>query len=410
MIYLPKQPAMQRLQAFKFELMPNGAQARQMRRFVGACRFVYNKALAFQKERHDRGDKKLGYAGLCKLLTDWRNDTETAWLAKAPVHPLQQTLKDLERAYTNFFAKRSGFPRFRRKGETNGFRYPDPKQFKLDESNAKLFLPKLGWVRYRKSRPVLGDLRQMTVTSAGGRWFISIQTEQECAVPVHPEQQREIAIDLGARKDFALAIGQDGAMVKTLNAYRKAEGRLRHLQRCLSRKKKGSKNRAKARHRLARCHFKVANQRKDFLHKASHILTRDYGVIVIEDLKVKEMTASKVNPKQRNKAILDQGWFMFRQMLQYKAQWRGGLVIAIDPAHTSTTCSACGHCNPLNRPSPDRFRCVACGHTMQADQNAAINIQRAGHARLVCGEDISQRESGVASMKQEHSRADRGSQ
>jgi putative transposase len=317
---------------------------------------------------------------------------------------------DLDGAFKRFFAKQARFPRFKRREQAQGICYPDPKQFKLDEANAKVFLPKLGWVRYRKSRAVIGELRQMTVTTAGGRWFVSIQTERECAVPVHPEQQREIAIDLGARKDFALAIGQDGAMVKTLNAYRKAEGRLRHLQRCLSRKKKGSKNRAKARHRLARCHFKVANQRKDFLHKASHILTRDYGVIIVEDLKVKEMTASKVNPKQRNKAILDQGWFMFRQMLQYKAQWRGGLVIAIDPAHTSTTCSACGHCNPLNRPSPDRFRCVACGHTMQADQNAAINIQRAGHARLACGEDISQRESGAASMKQEHSRADRGSQ
>jgi putative transposase len=401
---------MKRQQAFRFELIVHPGQTRMLRRFTGACRDVYNRGLAHQKANYQSGGKFINYEGMCKVLTAWRSDPSLPWLKAAPSQSLQQTLKDLDRAYKRFFAGAARFPKFKRKEMTVGICYPTPGQFKLDEANAKVFLPKLGWVRYRKSRPVLGDLRQMTVTSAGGRWFISIQTEQECAEPAHPEQQREIAIDLGARKDFALAIGQDGAMVKTLNAYRKAEGRLRHLQRCLSRKKKGSKNRAKARHRLARCHFKVANQRKDFLHKASHILTRDYGVIVIEDLKVKEMTASKVNPKQRNKAILDQGWFMFRQMLQYKAQWRGGLVIAIDPAHTSTTCSACGHCNPLNRPSPDRFRCVACGHTMQADQNAAINIQRAGHARLVCGEDISQRESGVASMKQEHSRADRGSQ
>jgi putative transposase len=345
---------------------------------------------------------------MCKWLPGWKK--ELPWLKEAPSHTLQKALKDLDQAYKNFFAGRAKFPRFKRRGGHESFQEFDPNCFRLDESNARIMLPKLGMVRYCKSRDTLGNPKSVTVTRTAGRWFISIQTERECAVPVHPEQQREIAIDLGARKDFALAIGQDGAMVKTLNAYRKSEGRLRHLQRCLSRKKKGSKNRAKARHRLARCHFKVANQRKDFLHKASHILTRDYGVIVIEDLKVKEMTASKVNPKQRNKAILDQGWFMFRQMLQYKAQWRGGLVIAVDPAHTSTTCSACGHCNPLNRPSPDRFRCVACGHTMQADQNAAINIQRAGHARLACGEDISQSESGAASMKQEHSRADRGSQ
>src|SRR5690606_28779212 len=102
---------MQRLQAFKYELMPDGQQARQMCRFAGSCRFVYNKALALQKERYERGEKKLGYAGLCKQLTEWRNGTETPWLADAPTHPLQQALKDLERAYSNFFAKRADFPR-----------------------------------------------------------------------------------------------------------------------------------------------------------------------------------------------------------------------------------------------------------------------------------------------------------
>ena len=116
---------MKRLQAFKYELMPNGEQQRQMRRFAGSCRFVFNKALALQKERYEQGEKKLGYAGLCKELTAWRNSTETAWLADAPVHPLQQTLKDLERAYTNFFAKRADFPRFKKKGRHDSFRYPD---------------------------------------------------------------------------------------------------------------------------------------------------------------------------------------------------------------------------------------------------------------------------------------------
>ena len=106
---------MQRLQAFKYELMPSGEQQRNMRRFAGSCRFVFNKALALQKERYEQGEKKLGYAGLCKLLTEWRNSVETPWLADAPVHPLQQTLKDLERAYSNFFAKRADFPRFKKK-------------------------------------------------------------------------------------------------------------------------------------------------------------------------------------------------------------------------------------------------------------------------------------------------------
>src|SRR5574343_752004 len=175
---------MQRLQAFKYELMPSGEQLRQMRRFAVSCRFVFNKALALQKERYERGEKKLGYAGLCKLLTEWRNSTETAWLADAPVHPLQQTLKDLERAYSNFFAKRADFPRFKKKGQHDSFRYPDPKQIKLDQGNSRIFLPKLGWLRYRNSREASGEVRNVTVSLRGGKWFVSIQTERECEQPV----------------------------------------------------------------------------------------------------------------------------------------------------------------------------------------------------------------------------------
>src|SRR5574343_1978651 len=155
---------MQRLQAFKYELTPNGEQQRQMRRFAGSCRFVFNKALALQKERYEQGEKKLGYAGLCKLLTEWRNSAETTWLADAPVHPLQQTLKDLERAYSNFFAKRADFPRFKKKGQHDSFRDPDPKQIKLDQANSRIFLPKLGVLRYRNSRDVLGAVKNITVS------------------------------------------------------------------------------------------------------------------------------------------------------------------------------------------------------------------------------------------------------
>ena len=129
---------MQRLQADKYELMPDGQQERQMRRFAGSCRFVFNKALALQKQRDEQGEKKLGYAGLCKLLTEWRNGADTPWLSDAPVHPLQQTLKDLERAYSNFFAKRAEFPRFKKKGQRDRFRYPDPKQIKLDQADCRL--------------------------------------------------------------------------------------------------------------------------------------------------------------------------------------------------------------------------------------------------------------------------------
>ncbi|MCK9509938.1 MAG: helix-turn-helix domain-containing protein, partial [Pigmentiphaga sp.] len=136
---------MRRLQAFKYELRPDGQQARQMARFAGSCRFVFNKALAMQKANHEADGKFIGYVAMAKELTAWRNGSETPWLKDAPVHLLQHALKDLERAYKNFFAKRADFPRFKKKGQRDSFRYPDPKQIKLDQGNSRIFLPKLGW-------------------------------------------------------------------------------------------------------------------------------------------------------------------------------------------------------------------------------------------------------------------------
>ena len=135
---------MQRLQAYKYELMPNGQQQRDMRRFAGACRFVFNKALAMQKTHFEAGGKFIGYVAMARHLTAWRHGAETPWLKEAPCHPLQHALKDLERAYKNFFAGRADFPRFKRKGSGDSFRYPDPKQIKFDQANARIFLPKLG--------------------------------------------------------------------------------------------------------------------------------------------------------------------------------------------------------------------------------------------------------------------------
>ena len=129
---------MRRRQAFRYQLQPNGEQQRHLLRFGGSCRFVFNRALALQRERYQRGEKKFGYAGLCKLLTHWRNSPETAWLSDVPVHPLQQSLKDLERAYANFFAKRADFPRFKKRGQHDSFRYPDPKQLRLDAANRRI--------------------------------------------------------------------------------------------------------------------------------------------------------------------------------------------------------------------------------------------------------------------------------
>ena len=383
---------MQRLQAYKYELKPNGEQQRNMRRFAGSCRFVFNKALAMQKALYEQGEKKLGYAGLCKALTAWRNSEDTAWLADAPVHPLQQTLKDLERAYTNFFAKRADFPRFKKKGMGDSFRYPDAKQFKIDAGNSRVFLPKLGWIRYRNSRELLGAAKNITVSSNGGKWFVSIQTEREIAEPVHPSDSI-IGIDVGITRFATLS---DGSFIEPLNTFRKHEQRLARYQRAMSRKTKFSNNWKKAKAKVQKLHARIANVRRDFLHKTSTTISQNHAIVCIEDLQVRNMSKSAAGSSEApgrnvkaksglNKLILDQGWFEFRRQLEYKQVWRGGEVLAVPPRNTSRTCPCCGHVSAENRQTQAEFACVECGYENNADLVGAINVLAAGHAVLACG-------------------------
>ena len=155
-----------------------------MRRFAGACRFVFNRALALQNENHEAGKKYIPYTKMASWLVEWKKDTETEWLKDSPSQPLQQSLKDLERAYKNFFRKRAAFPRFKKRGQNDAFRYP--QGVKLDQENSRIFLPKLGWMRYRNSRQVTGVVKNVTVSQSCGKWYISIQTENEVSTPVHP--------------------------------------------------------------------------------------------------------------------------------------------------------------------------------------------------------------------------------
>ncbi|WKN23629.1 RNA-guided endonuclease InsQ/TnpB family protein [Azotobacter vinelandii] len=381
---------MLRLQAFKFEVMPTGEQQRQMRRFAGSCRFVFNKALAWQKERYEQGESRLGYAGLCKRLTEWRHDPETAWLADAPVHPLQQALKDLERAYANFFAQRADFPRFKKKGRRDSFRYPDPKQIKLNQENSRLFLPKLGWLRYRNSRDVPGTVKNVTVSQCCGKWFVSIQTEREMAQPI--PKGGAVGIDMGVSRFATLS---DGTFYAPLNSFKRHEKRLRKAQRAMSRKTRFSNHWKKAKARVQRIHSRIGHARRDYLHKISTTISQNHAMVCIEDLPVRNLSRSAAGTTEvpgrnvraksgLNKAILDQGWFEFRRQLDYKLAWNGGWLVAVPPRNTSRTCPCCGHVSADDRQSQARFECVECGFEENADMVGAINVSRAGHAWFAC--------------------------
>ena len=371
---------MKRLQAFKFELRPNAAQRRQMRCFAGSCRFVYNKGLALQKARFDAGERKLNYAGLCKHLTQWRSEMETSWLKDAPTHPLQQALKDLERAYTNFFAKRADSPRFKKKGWHDSFRYPDPKQIKLYPMNSRLFLPKLGWLRYRNSRQVLGRVKNVTVSRSCGKWFVSIQTERELEQPL--PRGGAVGIDLSVVRFATLS---DGTFYAPLNSFKRHQTRLRGALQAMSRKRKFSQNWKKAKDRIQRIHARIGNARRDYLHKTSTAISQNYAMVCIEDLQVQNMSKSAAGSTETpgkhvrakaglNKSILDQGWFEFRRQLEYKLSWNGGSLILVPPRNTSRRCPQCDHVSAQNRRTQDRFHCTACGFEENADRVGAINI------------------------------------
>ena len=396
------------IKAFRFQLRTQPGTERTLRRVAGSCRWVWNAALAEQRCRREAGEKFAGFAAMCKWLTAWRNAPATAWLAEAPIHPLQQTLRRLDGAYQRFFAGHGGYPRFKRRGEDPGLRFPDPKQFALDAEHARVKLPKLGWLRMRQSRPVAGVLSNATITAERGKWFVSLQVELPDVLP-----SADVAPTLGIDLGVALfAATSDGRRVEPLAALKKQRRRLRHAQRAVSRKVKGSRNRRKAVDRLGRLHARVAAQRNDWLHKLSTELADAHPVISIEDLKVAAMSASAKGtvdaPGQRvrqkaglNRAILDQGWAEFRRQLEYKCAARGGAVVPVPAAYTSQTCSRCGYRDAGNRRMQALFACLACGHSDNADTQAAQNILAAGlavwSARTdACGAAVSRAKSAKA--------------
>jgi len=377
---------MQRLQAFKYELVPTGEQQRDMRRFAGSCRFVFNKALGLQTANHEAGNKFIRYVEMANLLPTWK--IEFPWLKESPSQALQHSLKNLDRALTNFFEKRTYYPHFKKRGYGDSVRFP--QGFKLDQTNDRVFLPKLGWVRYRNSREVLGVVKNFTVSNRSGKWFVSIQTERKVEQPVaHGDA---VGIDMGVVRFATLS---DGTVYPSINIFKRYAADLRKAQQAMSRKKKFSNNWKKARSRVQKLHVRIANARRDYLHKTSTTISNNHAMVVVEDLQVSSMSRSAAGSVEQpgrnvraksglNRSILDQGWAEFRRQLEYKMLWVGGLLLAVPPQNTSSTCPRCGHVSKENRKSQAVFACVECGFNQNADLVGAINVLRAGHARLAC--------------------------
>ena len=369
--------------SFKFEIRPNGEQQRKIAQFCGCSRFVFNKALDWQKQAYEQDPIiKFSYAKLTALLPQWKKEFE--WLKECHSQVLQQSLKDLESAYRNFFSKRANFPKFKKKGVKDSFRYP--QGIKLEQHNSRIYLPKIGWVRYRNSRDVVGEVKNVTVSQKYGRFFVSIQTEFEQVIPTH--QGGEIGIDMGVARFATLS---NGEYFEPLNSFKKHQNALKKAQQSLSRKVKFSQNWLKQKAKIGKIHHKIRNARQDYLHKISTEICKNHAMIYVEDLQVLNMAKSAKgtteahgkNVKQKsglNRAILDQSWAEFRRQLDYKSQWLGGFLLAVPPQNTSRTCPCCGNIDKANRPTQSAFTCVTCGYTENADVVGALNILARGRA------------------------------
>jgi len=372
-----------------YRLYPTPDQAATLGRWVGAVRFTYNLALEQRRDWYRPG-RRFNFASQCREVTALR--AEVDWLRDVPVHPLQQAIKDLDRAYQNWWAGRALAPTPRKRGMNDAMRFPDPATFafrRLSRRLGEVKLPKLGWIRLRWDRTIPGTVKNITVAHRAGIWTVAAQYEAETVEPA-PSRLPAVGIDRGVAVFAALS---DGTQIAPLNAGKKALASLRRAQRRLARKKRGSNNRRKQVRRVARLHAKVSAARRDFLHKASTAIAKNHGAVVLEKLQVRNMvrsgagTAEKPgrNVRQKaglNRSIYDQGWGAFRTMLAYKLAERGGRLIEVPATYTSQTCSACGLVDASSR-SGLRFCCTGCGHAAHADTNAAINILRRADSALL---------------------------
>ena len=376
--------------AYKFKLKPNQEKESLLAQFAGCSRFIWNRGLAIVKESLDQKTGYINYNSLAKKLTEWKKEPDTDFLKTVHSQPLQQTLKDLEKACKDAFKKDKGFPKFKKKGVHDSFRYP--QGVKVSES--RVFLPKIGWIKFQKSREIKGTIKNTTISKHCGKWYVSFQVELEIEDPKH-QSITSVGIDMGISKFATLS---NGDIFEPINSFKNLQDKLAKEQRKLARKKKFSENWKKQKLIISKIHTKIANTRKDYSHKVSNIISKNHAMIFVEDLKIANMSKSAKGTTESpgkcvkaksglNRSILDQGWFEFFRQLEYKQLWKGGYLHKIDPKYTSQKCSKCGHTHKENRKSQSKFVCVKCGHSENADINAAKNILEAGQSSLAC-EDI----------------------
>jgi putative transposase len=352
--------------AYKTELDPNNVQRTSLLKHAGAARFAYNWGLARRMEEYVMTGKSSNAIELHRQLNALKK-TDFPWMYEVSKCAPQEALRDLDRAYRNFFEGRARYPRPRsRKRGVGGFRLTGS----IKVSPNSIRLPRIGILRLKEKDylPTSGvHILSATVSEKAGRWFVSVQVEEEIQVPRNTGPVA--GVDVGISK---LATVSDGAVIENPRALSRFERKRKRLQRSLSRKEKGSRNRLDAKVRLARCDFRVACIRMDALHKATTMLARTKSVIGVESLDVAGLLKNHCVAKQ----LADAGVGEFLRQLEYKARWNGGTTIAAGMFFPSTKrCSRCGAIKDEMPLSERIFKCEVCGFEADRDLNSALNLE-----------------------------------
>jgi len=372
------------LQVVKIRLYPNKEQRQAIHKTFGSCRFVYNMLLDAKIKAYECNDSLSVYE-LKKRLVPMKKAKGGEFLKEVDSTALQNSVLKIDVAYKNFFRRakqgeKAGFPRF--KSKHNSHQSYQSSTVSIKEN--KLYLPKIGTVKAKFHRgKIIGKVKTVTVSYEANQYFASINYEDGIEELIGRNNGKSIGIDVGVK---VFAYTSDKQKIKHINLKKEIANVIK-AQKVLSRRKKGGKNRQKAKVKLAKKHLKLKNKRNDFLHKITKKLSENQA-IAVENLMIKNMSkkakGSIDNPNMRssaksglNRSILQQSWGKFFELLEYKLRRNGGKLIKVDPKYTSQKCSCCGHISKENRKSQSKFICKECGHSTNADYNASLNILNA---------------------------------
>lgn len=360
------------LRAYRYQLDPNATQKQWFARAFGSARYVYNWSLEQRVKAYEQHKERLSAYDLCKMLTPMKQEEGKSWLYETPNVCLQQAIRNMDSAFTRFFREKKGFPKFRNRHGRQRIQFVN--NVEVDFGAGKVRLPKIGWVRAFISRPFEGKMGTCTVSrNPAGKYFISVLVDTPDPIPAKRpvNEATAVGIDVGLTTFATLS---DGSAIANPRHLQQGEARLKCLQRRLSRKVKGSNRRKRAKMAVAKHHYRIANRRSDFLHKATSLLVKSHDTLVIEDLNVEGMLKNHCLAK----GISSVAWSEFFRQLEYKCEWSGKNLIRIGRFEPSSRMCTCGLVNRSLTLKDRTWKCPSCGEVHDRDLLAARNIKRFG--------------------------------